>query len=105
MEFMPRITRAQSMDILSSQSNLAGYKAVLDAAAAYDRVFPMMRTAAVTVSAAPVFVMGDGVAGLKPIAPARRLGAQVDATDVRQEWDKRRGGEGAGRTSNTRWQQ
>ncbi|RIA37910.1 NAD(P) transhydrogenase alpha subunit [Hephaestia caeni] len=83
MEFMPRITRAQSMDILSSQSNLAGYKAVLDAAAAYDRVFPMMMTAAGTVSAARVFVMGVGVAGLQAIATARRLGAQVSATDVR----------------------
>ncbi|WP_242139777.1 MULTISPECIES: NAD(P) transhydrogenase subunit alpha [unclassified Sphingomonas] len=83
MEFMPRITRAQSMDILSSQSNLAGYKAVLDAAAAYGRAFPMMMTAAGTVSAARVFVMGVGVAGLQAIATARRLGAQVSATDVR----------------------
>ena len=83
MEFMPRITRAQSMDILSSQSNLAGYKAVLDAAAEYDRAFPMMMTAAGTVSAAKVFVMGVGVAGLQAIATARRLGAQVSATDVR----------------------
>lgn len=83
MEFMPRITRAQSMDILSSQSNLAGYKAVLDAAAEYGRVFPMMMTAAGTVSAARVFVMGVGVAGLQAIATARRLGAQVSATDVR----------------------
>ncbi|MCM8729741.1 NAD(P) transhydrogenase subunit alpha [Hephaestia sp. GCM10023244] len=83
MEFMPRITRAQSMDILSSQSNLAGYKAVLDAAAVYGRVFPMMMTAAGTVSAARVFVMGVGVAGLQAIATARRLGAQVSATDVR----------------------
>lgn len=83
MEFMPRITRAQSMDILSSQSNLSGYKAVLDAAAAYDRAFPMMMTAAGTVSAARVFVMGVGVAGLQAIATARRLGAQVSATDVR----------------------
>jgi H+-translocating NAD(P) transhydrogenase subunit alpha len=83
MEFMPRITRAQSMDILSSQSNLAGYKAVLDAAAEYDRVFPMMMTAAGTVSAAKLFVMGVGVAGLQAIATARRLGAQVSATDVR----------------------
>src|SRR3546814_10484026 len=71
MEFMPRITRAQSMDILSSQSKLAGYKAVLDAAAAYDRVFPMMMTAAGTVSSARVFVLGVGVAGLRGIAPAR----------------------------------
>jgi NAD(P) transhydrogenase subunit alpha len=83
MEFMPRITRAQSMDILSSQSNLAGYKAVLDAASVYDRAFPMMMTAAGTVSAARVFVMGAGVAGLQAIATARRLGAQVSATDVR----------------------
>jgi NAD(P) transhydrogenase subunit alpha len=83
MEFMPRITRAQSMDILSSQSNLAGYKAVLEAAAHYGRAFPMMMTAAGTVSAARVFVMGVGVAGLQAIATARRLGAQVSATDVR----------------------
>ncbi|MHA6718766.1 NAD(P) transhydrogenase subunit alpha [Sphingomonas sp. RS6] len=83
MEFMPRITRAQSMDILSSQSNLAGYKAVLDAAAEYGRAFPMMMTAAGTVSAAKLFVMGVGVAGLQAIATARRLGAQVSATDVR----------------------
>jgi NAD(P) transhydrogenase subunit alpha len=83
MEWMPRITRAQSMDILSSQSNLAGYKAVLEAAAAYGRAFPMMMTAAGTVSAAKVFVMGVGVAGLQAIATARRLGAQVSATDVR----------------------
>ena len=83
MEFMPRITRAQSMDILSSQSNLAGYKAVLLAAAEYGRAFPMMMTAAGTVSAARAFVMGVGVAGLQAIATARRLGAQVSATDVR----------------------
>ncbi|MBR0553864.1 Re/Si-specific NAD(P)(+) transhydrogenase subunit alpha [Stakelama marina] len=83
MEFMPRITRAQSMDILSSQSNLSGYKAVLDAAAEYGRAFPMMMTAAGTVSAAKCFVMGVGVAGLQAIATARRLGAQVSATDVR----------------------
>ncbi|MGE4322348.1 MAG: NAD(P) transhydrogenase subunit alpha [Sphingobium sp.] len=83
MEFMPRITRAQSMDILSSQSNLAGYKAVLDAAHEYGRVFPMMMTAAGTVSAAKAFIMGVGVAGLQAIATARRLGAQVSATDVR----------------------
>jgi len=83
MEFMPRITRAQSMDILSSQSNLAGYKAVLVAANLYGRAFPMMMTAAGTVSAARVFVMGVGVAGLQAIATARRLGAQVSATDVR----------------------
>jgi NAD(P) transhydrogenase subunit alpha len=83
MEFMPRITRAQSMDVLSSQSNLAGYKAVLAAANEYGRAFPMMMTAAGTVSAAKVFVMGVGVAGLQAIATARRLGAQVSATDVR----------------------
>ena len=83
MEFMPRITRAQGMDILSSQSNLSGYKAVLDAAGEYDRGFPMMMTAAGTISAARVFVMGVGVAGLQAIATARRLGAQVSATDVR----------------------
>ena len=83
LEFMPRITRAQSMDILSSQANLAGYKAVLDAAAEYGRAFPMMMTAAGTVSAAKVFVMGVGVAGLQAIATARRLGGQVSATDVR----------------------
>ena len=83
MELMPRITRAQSMDVLSSQSNLAGYKAVLVAANQYGRAFPMMMTAAGTVSAARVFVMGVGVAGLQAIATARRLGAQVSATDVR----------------------
>jgi NAD(P) transhydrogenase subunit alpha len=83
MEWMPRITRAQSMDILSSQSNLAGYRAVLDAAAEYGRAFPMMMTAAGTVSAAKLFVMGVGVAGLQAIATGRRLGAQVSATDVR----------------------
>ncbi len=83
MEFMPRITRAQSMDVLSSQSNLAGYKAVLAAANEYGRAFPMMMTAAGTVAAAKVFVMGVGVAGLQAIATARRLGAQVSATDVR----------------------
>ena len=83
MEWMPRITRAQSMDILSSQSNLAGYKAVVDAANAYGRAFPMMMTAAGTVSPAKVFVMGVGVAGLQAIATAKRLGAQVSATDVR----------------------
>ena len=83
MEFMPRITRAQSMDILSSQANLSGYKAVLMAANAYGRAFPMMMTAAGTVSAAKAFIMGVGVAGLQAIATARRLGAQVSATDVR----------------------
>jgi len=85
MEFMPRITRAQSMDVLSSQSNLAGYKAVISAADQYGRAFPMMMTAAGTVSAAKVFVMGVGVAGLQAIATAKRLGAQVSATDVRPE--------------------
>jgi NAD(P) transhydrogenase subunit alpha len=83
MEWMPRISRAQSMDILSSQSNLAGYKAVVDAAAAYGRAFPMMMTAAGTISPAKVFVMGVGVAGLQAIATAKRLGGQVSATDVR----------------------
>ena len=83
MEWMPRITRAQSMDILSSQSNLAGYKAVLLAGNVYGRAFPMMMTAAGTISAARCFVMGVGVAGLQAIATARRLGAQVSATDVR----------------------
>lgn len=83
MELMPRITRAQSMDILSSQSNLAGYKSVIDAAAYYGRAMPMMMTAAGTVAAAKVFVMGAGVAGLQAIATARRLGAVVSATDVR----------------------
>ena len=83
MEFMPRITRAQGMDILSSQSNLSGYKAVIDAAGAYGRAFPMMMTAAGTITAARAFIMGVGVAGLQAIATARRLGAQVSATDVR----------------------
>jgi NAD(P) transhydrogenase subunit alpha len=83
MELMPRITRAQSMDVLSSQSNLSGYKAVLDAASEYGRAFPMMMTAAGTIAAARVFVMGVGVAGLQAIATARRLGAIVSATDVR----------------------
>jgi NAD(P) transhydrogenase subunit alpha len=83
MELMPRITRAQSMDILSSQSNLAGYKAVLDAAAEYGRAFPMMMTAAGTVAPAKAFIMGVGVAGLQAIATAKRLGAIVTATDVR----------------------
>ncbi|MEO1045203.1 MAG: NAD(P) transhydrogenase subunit alpha [Pseudomonadota bacterium] len=83
LEFMPRITRAQSMDILSSQSNLAGYRAVLLGSVHYGRAFPMMMTAAGTVSAAKCFVMGVGVAGLQAIATARRLGAQVSATDVR----------------------
>jgi NAD(P) transhydrogenase subunit alpha len=83
MEFMPRITRAQSMDVLSSQANLSGYKAVLDAAAEYGRAFPMMMTAAGTIPAARIFIMGVGVAGLQAIATARRLGAMVSATDVR----------------------
>jgi NAD(P) transhydrogenase subunit alpha len=83
MEFMPRISRAQVMDVLSSQANLAGYQAVIDAAAEYDRALPMMMTAAGTVPAAKVFIMGVGVAGLQAIATARRLGAVVTATDVR----------------------
>jgi len=83
MEFMPRISRAQVMDVLSSQANLAGYQAVIDAAEEYDRALPMMMTAAGTVPAARVFVMGAGVAGLQAIATARRLGASVTATDVR----------------------
>jgi len=83
MELMPRITRAQSMDVLSSQANLAGYQAVIDAAEQYGRALPMMMTAAGTVPAARIFVMGAGVAGLQAIATARRLGAVVTATDVR----------------------
>ncbi|MCB2113771.1 MAG: Re/Si-specific NAD(P)(+) transhydrogenase subunit alpha [Parvularculaceae bacterium] len=83
MDLMPRITRAQSMDVLSSQSNLAGYKAVIDAAAYYGRAIPMMMTAAGTIAPAKAFVMGAGVAGLQAIATARRLGAVVSATDVR----------------------
>jgi H+-translocating NAD(P) transhydrogenase subunit alpha len=83
MELIPRITRAQSMDVLSSQANLAGYRAVLDAAAEFGRAFPMMMTAAGTVAPARVLVMGAGVAGLQAIATARRLGAVVSATDVR----------------------
>ncbi|HZT49849.1 MAG TPA: Re/Si-specific NAD(P)(+) transhydrogenase subunit alpha [Hyphomicrobiaceae bacterium] len=83
MEFMPRISRAQSMDVLSSQANLAGYKAVIDAAAMFGQALPLMMTAAGTVPAAKVFVMGVGVAGLQAIATARRLGAIVSATDVR----------------------
>jgi H+-translocating NAD(P) transhydrogenase subunit alpha len=83
MELMPRITRAQSMDVLSSQANLAGYRAVIDAAEQYGRALPMMMTAAGTVPAAKVFIMGVGVAGLQAIATARRLGAIVTATDVR----------------------
>ena len=83
MELMPRITRAQSMDVLSSQANLAGYRAVIDGAAEYERALPMMMTAAGTVPAARIFIMGAGVAGLQAIATARRLGAVVTATDVR----------------------
>jgi NAD(P) transhydrogenase subunit alpha len=83
MEFMPRITRAQSMDVLSSQANLAGYKAVVDAASMFEQAMPMMMTAAGTVPAAKVFIMGVGVAGLQAIATARRLGGIVSATDVR----------------------
>jgi NAD(P) transhydrogenase subunit alpha len=83
LEFVPRITRAQSMDVLSSQANLAGYKAVIDASSAFGRAFPMMMTAAGTIAPARVLVMGVGVAGLQAIATARRLGAVVSATDVR----------------------
>ncbi len=83
MELLPRITRAQSMDVLSSQANLAGYQSVIDAAEVYDRALPMMMTAAGTIPAARVFVMGAGVAGLQAIATAKRLGAAVSATDVR----------------------
>ena len=83
MEFVPRITRAQVMDVLSSQANLAGYRAVIEAAHAYGRAFPMMMTAAGTVAPAKAFIMGVGVAGLQAIATARRLGAVVSATDVR----------------------
>lgn len=84
MELMPRISRAQSMDVLSSQANLAGYRAVIDGAAEFGRAFPMMMTAAGTVPPARVFIMGVGVAGLQAIATARRLGAIVSATDVRK---------------------
>ncbi|MGH6838539.1 MAG: Re/Si-specific NAD(P)(+) transhydrogenase subunit alpha [Methylocella sp.] len=83
MELMPRITRAQTMDVLSSQANIAGYRAVLDAAAEYDRVIPMMMTAAGMIPPAKIFIMGVGVAGLQAIATARKLGAIVTATDVR----------------------
>jgi NAD(P) transhydrogenase subunit alpha len=83
MELLPRITRAQSMDVLSSQANLAGYRAVIEAADAFDRGFPMLMTAAGTIPAANVFIMGAGVAGLQAIATARRLGGRVSATDVR----------------------
>ncbi|MBR0664181.1 Re/Si-specific NAD(P)(+) transhydrogenase subunit alpha [Roseomonas hellenica] len=83
MELLPRITRAQSMDVLSSQANLAGYRAVVEAATTFDRGFPMLMTAAGTIPAANVFIMGAGVAGLQAIATARRLGGRVSATDVR----------------------
>lgn len=83
MEFTPRITRAQAMDALSSQSNLAGYRAIIEASGLYGRAFPMMMTAAGTIAAAKAFIMGAGVAGLQAIATARRLGAVVSATDVR----------------------
>ena len=83
MEFVPRITRAQSMDVLSCQANLAGYRAVIEGSQLYGRALPMMMTAAGTVAAAKVFVMGAGVAGLQAIATARRLGGVVSATDVR----------------------
>ncbi len=83
MEYTPRITRAQAMDALSSQSNLSGYRAVIEAAELYGRAFPMMMTAAGTIAPAKAFVMGAGVAGLQAIATARRLGAVVSATDVR----------------------
>ena len=83
MEFIPRISRAQSMDALSSQANLAGYRAIIEASEIYGRAFPMMMTAAGTIAAAKVFIMGVGVAGLQAIATARRLGAIVSATDVR----------------------
>jgi H+-translocating NAD(P) transhydrogenase subunit alpha len=89
MELVPRITRAQSMDVLSSQANLAGYRAVIDGAAEYGKAMPMMMTAAGTVPAAKVFVMGAGVAGLQAIATARRLGAVVTATDVQKsKWSR-----------------
>jgi len=83
MDFMPRITRAQTMDVLSSQANIAGYRAVIDAAAEYGRVIPMMMTAAGMIPPAKIFIMGVGVAGLQAIATARKLGAIVTATDVR----------------------
>ena len=83
MELLPRTTRAQAMDVLSSQANLAGYKALVDAMAGYSRVLPMMMTAAGTVTPAKVFIVGAGVAGLQAIATARRMGAVVTATDVR----------------------
>src|SRR5436190_19146045 len=95
MEFMPRITRAQTMDVLSSQANLAGYQAVIDAAGAFDRAMPMMMTAAGTIRPAKVFVMGAGVAGLQAIATAKRLGAVVTATDVRAGAGEQGGSVGA----------
>jgi NAD(P) transhydrogenase subunit alpha len=84
LEWLPRITRAQSMDVLSSQSNIAGYKAIILAAAEYSRFMPMLMTAAGTVKAARVLVMGVGVAGLQAIATAKRLGAVIEASDVRR---------------------
>jgi NAD(P) transhydrogenase subunit alpha len=95
MEFIPRISRAQSMDVLSSQANLAGYKAVIDAAAQFGRAFPMMMTAAGTIAPARAFIMGVGVAGLQAIATARRLGAIVSATDVRPATKEQVGSLGA----------
>ena len=95
MELMPRITRAQVMDVLSSQANLAGYRAVVDASGEYGRAFPMMMTPAGTVPAAKVFIMGVGVAGLQAIATARRLGAIVTATDVRPATKEQVGSLGA----------
>jgi NAD(P) transhydrogenase subunit alpha len=95
MEFIPRISRAQSMDVLSSQANLAGYKAVIDAAAVFGRAFPMMMTAAGTIAPARAFIMGVGVAGLQAIATARRLGAIVSATDVRPATKEQVGSLGA----------
>jgi NAD(P) transhydrogenase subunit alpha len=95
MELMPRITRAQSMDVLSSQANLAGYKAVIDAASMFEQAVPLMMTAAGTVPAAKVFIMGVGVAGLQAIATARRLGAIVSATDVRPATKEQVGSLGA----------
>jgi NAD(P) transhydrogenase subunit alpha len=93
MEMLPRITRAQSMDVLSSQANLAGYRAVIEAAGAFDRGFPMMMTAAGTVPPARVFVIGAGVAGLQAIATARRMGAIVSATDGGERRDQVAGGQ------------
>src|SRR5262245_42095961 len=95
MEFIPRITRAQSMDVLSSQANLAGYRAVIEGSQLYGRAVPMMMTAAGTVAAAKIFVMGAGVAGLQAIATARRLGGIVSATDVRPAAKEQDGSIGA----------